>query len=182
MKKMVLSAVIPLLFVVGADSALAAARVGNHSTPYAGLALQQGLGDFGSGFKVYGGYEFMDFDMGKHLVYVSGEVAYHDFGKKSGVSASGLSFLANAHMKVAKDLDVYAHGGLAQTTVKVKKTVCAFGICTTASGSATQTGLTIGGGVHYNVTDKFNVLAGVDMYNTDSGNQNELSLGAEVRF
>lgn len=178
MKKIVLTAVIPLMFVFGTNCALAEARVGNHSTPYAGIALQQGMDDFGSGFKLYGGYEFMDFDMGTHLVYVSGEVAYHDFGKHKDVSANGISAVANARMAVMDNLDVYAHAGLVRSTVKVK--VCAFTVC--VKDSTSKVGTTIGGGVRFNIVDNVILLAGVDMYSTDSGNQNEISLGAEMRF
>jgi opacity protein-like surface antigen len=178
MKKTVLSAVIPLMIIFSADSALAGARVGNHSNPYAGVALQQSTGDFGTGFKIYGGYEFMDFDMGTKLVYVSGEVAYHDFGEDGPASAAGLSATAVARMPVQKKLDVFARAGLAQTTVDVE--VCVLNVCDTAS--ETKVGITIGGGARYDITDKFVVFAGADIYSMDTGTEPVLSLGGEFRF
>jgi opacity protein-like surface antigen len=178
MKKTVISAVIPLMFVFGTDTTLAGARVGNHSNPYAGVALQQSTGDFGTGFKIYGGYEFMDFDMGTKLVYVSGEVAYHDFGEDGPASATGLSATAVARMAVQKKLDVFARAGLAQTTVDVE--VCVLNVCNTAS--ETKVGITIGGGARYDITDQFVVFAGADIYSMDTGTEPVLSLGGEFRF
>ncbi|MDX1812219.1 MAG: hypothetical protein R3240_09750 [Gammaproteobacteria bacterium] len=179
MKKIILSAVIPLFFAVGTNSVMAGVRVGNHHTPYAGIALQQGVNDFGTGFKIYGGYEFMDFNLGKNLVVVSAEGAYDYFGKKGSLSngdvssGTGFSVVANARMSVLDNLDVSVHAGLANTTVKYKN----------ISGSATQTGLTIGGSASYVITDTFSVFAGVDMYkNTDAGDEAQAMLGGEMRF
>ena len=177
MKRSHLVVIIPLLFVV-TNTALAGARVGNHSNPYAGVALQESLDDFGTGFKLYGGYEFMDFDMGSHLVYVSGEVAYLDFGKHNNVSANGLSATANARMRVQDKLDVYARVGLAHTKVDVDN--CVPGICYKANGS--KVGVTIGGGARYKLKNDFALFAGVDHYDTEGGNENEISLGGEIRF
>lgn len=178
MKKTVLSVVLPLMFVFGSHTAMAGARVGNHSSPYAGLALQQSTGDFGTGFKIYGGYEFMDFDMGSKLVYVGGEVAYHDFGEDGSVSATGLSATAVARMSVQEKLDVFVRAGLAQTTVKVD--VCIFNVCNTSSAS--KVGITIGGGARYNITDKVVVFGGADIYSMDTGTESVVSVGGEYRF
>jgi opacity protein-like surface antigen len=170
MKKIALLAALPLLLVINTNSALAGVRVGNHSTPYAGVALQQGLDKFGTGIKVYGGYEFMDFDLGKSLVVVGAEAAYDNFSKKNGLSATALSVVANARMSVLDNVDVYAHAGLANTAVK-------------DNGTTTKTGFTLGGGATYLITDKINVFAEVDLYtNLDLANQNVVSLGGEMRF
>lgn len=176
MNKRLNVAVVFLFTILGVSTASAGVRVGNHSTPYAGLALQQSIDDFGTGFKVYGGYEFMDFDMGKHKVYVSGEGAYLDFGKHNGISATGFSALANARMHLQKKFDVFAHAGLADT--KVKYDICGpFGGC-----SGSKVGLVIGGGARYTIQDNIHLFAGVDNYSTDNGSQNELSFGGEMRF
>lgn len=175
MDKRLITAVVFLFSILDTSAVFAGVRMGNHSNPYGGLAIQQSIDDFGTGFKLYGGYEFMDFDMGKHLVYVSGEVAYLDFGKHSGVSGTGFSAVANARMHLQKKIDVFAHAGLADT--KVEYDNCVFGSC-----SNRKVALTIGGGARYTIKDNMHLFAGVDNYNTDDGSENELSFGGEIRF
>jgi opacity protein-like surface antigen len=81
-------------------------------------------------------------------------------------------------MSVANKLDVFARAGLARTTVDVE--VCLFNVCSSANES--EVDLTVGGGVRYNITDKFMVFAGADMYSMDTGSEPVLSLGGELRF
>jgi opacity protein-like surface antigen len=183
MKKSVTATAMALL-LLGTHTA-ASAEIGKQSTLYAGAAVVDS--DFDIGFRLFGGYEFMDFALGQRQVYVAGELAYTDFGEDSvgftTISAKGFSATAVGRMPIVDRLEVFAKLGLAR--LEVEAPALCIGICIPGTEvKDTKTGLTAGVGAKYGIANQIAVFAAVDHYDFggQTGKDFAFSVGGEFRF